>query len=216
MERRAALAGRAGRSEPAAAGHARRNAVAPSSATPAPEQVAQSADHCADDLRSDAAGQARSSCRARAWQRPSRARPKRRSQPRRRRRRRRSRRRSRPNPRPKRRRRLRRPPRRAPVTRPPRAGADEPSPSLLDRVNQYWWVLVLLGLLVVIGSPLAFVRRRREEAARGCRLDGRPWTSSRRADARRAGDCRRSTKARDRDSFVVEDSDDDDALGGLR
>ena len=70
---RAADADRAGRSESPAAGDARRNAVAPPSATPAPEQVAQAPSTRADDAGADAARQSRRSCRARAWPRPSRA-----------------------------------------------------------------------------------------------------------------------------------------------
>jgi pilus assembly protein FimV len=98
------------------------------------------------------------------------------------------------------------PPRPAP--RPAAQVPAEPSPSLLDRVNQYWWVLVVLGLLVVIGLAAAFIRRRREEAETAsdamAGLDFEPR-------ATRAAPSMSPTKARD--SFVVEDSDDDD-LGG--
>lgn len=99
------------------------------------------------------------------------------------------------------------PPRPAP--RPAAQAPAEPSPSLLDRVNQYWWVLVVLGLLVVIGLAAAFVRRRREEASTAsdamAGLDFEPR-------APRAAPSMSPTRVRD--SFVVEDSDDDDSLGG--
>src|SRR5688572_7718337 len=98
------------------------------------------------------------------------------------------------------------PPRPAP--RPAAQAPAEPSPSLLDRVNQYWWVLVVLGLLVVIGLAAAFVRRRREEATTAsdamAGLDFEPR-------AARAAPSMSPTRVRD--SFVVEDSDDD-SLGG--
>ena len=99
----------------------------------------------------------------------------------------------------------------APVRPAPRPAAQapaEPSPSLLDRVNEYWWVLVVLGLLVVIGLAAAFIRRRREEAETAsdamAGLDFEPR-------ATRAAPSMSPTKARD--SFVVEDSDDDDLDG---
>ena len=63
---------------------------------------------------------------------------------------------------------------------------------------------VVLGLLVVIGLALAFIRRRREEAATavdsmaGLDFDPQP--------TRVAPAMSPVTKARDRDSFVVEDS----------
>ena len=99
-----------------------------------------------------------------------------------------------------------------PVSRPPVQAPAEPTPSLLDRVNEYWWVLVVLGVLVVIALAVAFVRRRREEASVAsdamAGLDFEP-RSTRAAPAMSP-----VTKARDRDSFLVEDSDDD-TLGGL-
>src|SRR6185369_4141831 len=99
-----------------------------------------------------------------------------------------------------------------PVSRPPVQTPAEPTPSLLDRVNQYWWVLVVVGVLVVIGLAVAFVRRRREEASvasdamAGLDFEPRP--------TRAAPAMSPVTKARDRDSFLVEDSDDD-TLDGL-
>jgi len=100
-----------------------------------------------------------------------------------------------------------------PVARPPvQQTPAEPTPSLLDRLNQYWWVLVVLGVLVVIGLAVAFIRRRREEAAVAsdamAGLDFEPRAT------RAAPQMSPVTKARDRDSFLVEDSDDD-TLGGL-
>jgi len=100
-----------------------------------------------------------------------------------------------------------------PVSRPPVQTPAEPTPSLLDRVNQYWWVLVVVGVLVVIGLAVAFVRRRREEASvasdamAGLDFEPRP--------TRAAPAMSPVTKARDRDSFLVEDSDDD-TLDGLQ
>lgn len=99
-----------------------------------------------------------------------------------------------------------------PVSRPPVQAPAEPTPSLLDRVNEYWWVLVVLGVVVVIALAVAFVRRRREEASVAsdamAGLDFEPRLT------RAAPAMSPVTKARDRDSFVVEDSDED-ALGGL-
>jgi pilus assembly protein FimV len=100
-----------------------------------------------------------------------------------------------------------------PVSPPPVQAPAEPTPSLLDRLNQYWWVLVVLGVLVVIGLAVAFIRRRREEAAvasdsmAGLDFEPRP--------TRAAPAMNPVTKARDRDSFLVEDADEDDTLGGL-
>jgi pilus assembly protein FimV len=101
-----------------------------------------------------------------------------------------------------------------PVARPPVQQAPaEPTPSLLDRLNQYWWVLVVVGVLVVIGLAVAFIRRRREEAAVASDamvgLDFEPRAT------RAAPALSPVTKARDRDSFLVEDSDEEDTLGGL-
>ena len=100
-----------------------------------------------------------------------------------------------------------------PVSRPPVQTPAEPTPSLLDRVNEYWWVLVVLGVLVVIGLAVAFIRRRREEASvasdamAGLDFEPRP--------TRAAPAMSPATKARDRDSFLVEDSDED-TLDGLQ
>jgi pilus assembly protein FimV len=99
-----------------------------------------------------------------------------------------------------------------PVSRPPVQAPAEPTPSLLDRLNEYWWVLVVLGVLVVVGLAVAFIRRRREEASvasdamAGLDFEPRP--------TRAAPAMSPVTKARDRDSFLVEDTDDD-TLGGL-
>jgi pilus assembly protein FimV len=98
------------------------------------------------------------------------------------------------------------------VSRPPVQASSEPTPSLLDRVNEYWWVLVVVGVLVVIGLAVAFVRRRREDASVASDamvgLDFEPRAT------RAAPAMAPVTKARDRDSFLVEDSDDD-TLSGL-
>jgi hypothetical protein len=74
-------------------------------------------------------------------------------------------------------------------------------------------VLVVLGVLVVIGLAVAFIRRRREEASvasdamAGLDFEPRP--------TRAAPAMSPATKARDRDSFLVEDSDED-TLDGLQ
>ncbi|HEX7012646.1 MAG TPA: FimV/HubP family polar landmark protein [Steroidobacteraceae bacterium] len=55
----------------------------------------------------------------------------------------------------------------APVQRPPaRPPVEEPpAPSLMERIGQFWWVLVVLGLLLVVGLVLTVIRRRREGSA---------------------------------------------------
>jgi len=95
-----------------------------------------------------------------------------------------------------------------PVARPPvKAPPEEPTPSLFERIGEYWWAFVVIGLVVVLGFAVAFVRRRREEAAAasdsmaGLDFEPRP--------TRAAPALAPVTKVRDRDSFLVEDSDAD-------
>lgn len=45
----------------------------------------------------------------------------------------------------------------APATAPP-----APEPTLMERLNEYWWLLIALGLAVVVGAMAVFIRRRRE------------------------------------------------------
>jgi pilus assembly protein FimV len=83
---------------------------------------------------------------------------------------------------------------------------------LFDRLSEYWWVLVVVGLLVVLGLAVAFIRRRREEASTA--VDSMAGLDFEPRSTRAAPAMSPVTKARDRDSFLVEDSDDD-TLGGL-
>lgn len=92
-----------------------------------------------------------------------------------------------------------------PVVRPP-VKTPASGPSLFDRIGEYWWAFVLAGALVIIAFLFVFIRRRREEssvaadAMAGLDFDPRP--------TRAAPAMSPVTKARDRDSFLVEDSDD--------
>lgn len=100
-----------------------------------------------------------------------------------------------------------------PAARPPAKPAEPPAPSLLDRIEDYWWVLVLLGLLIVAGLALAFIRRRREEESAA--LDSMAGLDFEPRATRAAPAISPMTKARDRaGSFVAEDSDED-SLGGF-
>src|SRR5690606_12064582 len=54
------------------------------------------------------------------------------------------------------------PPARAPA--PERATpAEPPAPSLLERLGEYWWALIVLGLVVVAGAVMGVLRRRRAD-----------------------------------------------------
>lgn len=53
------------------------------------------------------------------------------------------------------------PPAQAPV---PATTPPAPEPTLSERLGQYWWVVIALGLLVLVGAMVAFIRRRRAEA----------------------------------------------------
>jgi len=96
---------------------------------------------------------------------------------------------------------------RKPVSRPPvKTGPQEPTPSLLDRIGEYWWAFVAAGALVIVAFLFVFIRRRREESAAAsdamAGLDFEPRAT------RAAPGMSPVTKARDRDSFLVEDSDE--------
>jgi hypothetical protein len=102
---------------------------------------------------------------------------------------------------------------RKPVSRPPvKPASQEPSPSLLDRIGEYWWAFVAAGALVIVAFLFVFIRRRREESATAsdamAGLDFEPRAT------RAAPAMSPVTTVRDRDSFLVEDSDEG-ALGGL-
>jgi pilus assembly protein FimV len=94
-----------------------------------------------------------------------------------------------------------------PVARPPVQKPAEPTPSLFDRIGDYWWAFVLAGVAVIVAFLFVFIRRRREEAATAADamagLDFEPRAT------RAAPAMSPVTKARDRDSFLVEDSDED-------
>jgi pilus assembly protein FimV len=81
-------------------------------------------------------------------------------------------------------------PEQQPIKRPPpRQAAPQPEePSLMERIGDYWWVLVLLGIVGVIALIANTIRKRREESADS--LDSLPPMSyepaverSRRADS---------------------------------
>ncbi len=81
-------------------------------------------------------------------------------------------------------------PEQQPVKRPPaRPAAPQPEePSLMERIGDYWWVLVLLGIVGVIALIANTIRKRREESSDS--LDSLPPMSyepaverSRRADS---------------------------------
>jgi pilus assembly protein FimV len=99
-----------------------------------------------------------------------------------------------------------------PVSRPPvKPAQTEPTPALLDRIGEYWWAFIAVGALVIVAFLFIFIRRRREEASVAsdamAGLDFEPRAT------RAAPAMSPVTKARDRDSFVVEDSED--ALGEM-
>lgn len=52
------------------------------------------------------------------------------------------------------------PPAETPLPKAPSAAPAAPEPSLVDRITDYWWAVVALGLAVVVG--VLFMRRRRE------------------------------------------------------
>ena len=100
------------------------------------------------------------------------------------------------------------PARTKPVSRPPvKPAAQEPGPSLFDRIGEYWWAFIAAGALVIVGFLFVFIRRRREEASTAsdamAGLDFEPRAT------RAAPAMSPVTKARDRDSFLVEDSEED-------
>ena len=97
----------------------------------------------------------------------------------------------------------------APPAQPPAAVAPEAAePSLADRLGQYWWVVIALGLLVVIGAMVAFIRRRRESDSEDS-FDSLEPMSFEPPPGRRATALAPSGRGRDRaESFLVEGEDD--------
>jgi pilus assembly protein FimV len=100
-----------------------------------------------------------------------------------------------------------------PAAKPPvKPAVEEPAgPSLMERIGDFWWVPVVLGLLVVIGLVLAFIRRRREEASES--LDS---LSTLNFEPRVAAPAAAATavagRGRDRaGSFLVEDEDEQES-----
>ena len=75
-----------------------------------------------------------------------------------------------------------------PVKRPPPAAtAPQPQePSLMERIGDYWWVLVLLGIVGVIALIANTIRKRREESAES--LDSLPPMNYEPPAARRRND----------------------------
>jgi pilus assembly protein FimV len=98
-----------------------------------------------------------------------------------------------------------------PVTKAPPAPPAEPAgPSLGERLSQFWWVPVVLGLLVVVGLVVTFVRRRREESAAS--IDAfTPSFEPRTERGVTALSGAAATKTRDRaDSFLVESEEEEE------
>lgn len=86
---------------------------------------------------------------------------------------------------------------------------EAPGPSLLDRIGDFWWVLVVLGLLV-IGVVLAFVRRRREESTESLDSLSTLNFEPRVERVARAAAATVTAKGGDRaDSFLVDDQEED-------
>jgi pilus assembly protein FimV len=78
----------------------------------------------------------------------------------------------------------------------------------MERIGDFWWVPVVAGLLLVIGLILAFLRRRREEAA-DVSIDAFPQMSFEPRGDRAERVTPTVTKGRDRDTFLVEGEDDE-------
>src|SRR5262249_35324431 len=97
----------------------------------------------------------------------------------------------------------------APVHKRPAPPAAQPAgPSLLDRIGEYWWLLIIAGLLVVIGLVVANIRRRRGESSAASLDSIAPLNF----DQPRAAAAATVPRGRDRaDSFVVEDHEADEA-----
>ena len=92
-----------------------------------------------------------------------------------------------------------------PATPPP-----APEPTLSERLGEYWWVVIALGLLVLVVAMAAFIRRRRAEAEEDSidSLSGLTFEppSERPARALAPSPARGGGRA---DQFLVEGEDDD-------
>jgi pilus assembly protein FimV len=94
-----------------------------------------------------------------------------------------------------------------PAQTPPVTTPAAPEPSLSERLGDYWWLLIALGVLVVVGAMAAFIRRRRESSDDS--FDSLSPMSFDPPSERRATALSPSGKNRDRaDAFLVEGEDD--------
>ena len=46
---------------------------------------------------------------------------------------------------------------------------EEPAPSFMDRIGEFWWAFVVAGVLLVLSVIMVFLKRRREAAGGGRR-----------------------------------------------
>jgi pilus assembly protein FimV len=96
--------------------------------------------------------------------------------------------------------------------RPKPQPVEEPAPSFVDRIGEFWWVPVAAGLLLVIGLIFVFLKRRRESSD-ASELEGfTPSAFEPRFDSAPAV----ATAARGRaDVFSVDDDAAEEPLGGF-
>lgn len=94
------------------------------------------------------------------------------------------------------------PPKAAPT--PPAA----PEPTLMERLNDYWWLLIALGLAVVVGAMAVFIRRRRESEEDSLDALSSPLNFEPPSE-RPARALAPSSKGGRADAFLVEGEDDD-------
>ena len=89
--------------------------------------------------------------------------------------------------------------------RPPASAAEEPKgPSLMERIGDFWWVLILAGLLLIVGVMLAFRKRKREAEDMGSLDSFAPLAFE--PPSGRTSSPAPATKSRDRaDAFLVND-----------
>lgn len=99
-----------------------------------------------------------------------------------------------------------------PVHPPAKPAAEAPAgPSLLERIGDFWWVLVIAGLLLVVGLILAFSRRKREAADLGSLDSFAPMPFE--PQFERGSQSAAATKSRDRaDAFLVQEDEDEQPL----
>ncbi|HEY0939569.1 MAG TPA: FimV/HubP family polar landmark protein [Steroidobacter sp.] len=95
----------------------------------------------------------------------------------------------------------------APQERPtPATPPPAPEPTLMERLNEYWWLVIALGLAVVIGAMAVFIRRRRESEEDA--LDDLSTLNFEPPSARPARALAPSSKGGRADAFLVEGEDD--------